>query len=62
MNIIGMYGNDNAIFEKNNGIKYATVGSKIEQCLAKTFNTDFPVNTRSLKTMHHLLYNFEEKL
>jgi uncharacterized protein (DUF1697 family) len=62
MKIIGMYGNDNVIFEKNDEIQYATVGSKIEQCLAKTFNTDFSVTTRSLKTINHLLYNFEEKL
>ena len=61
MKIIGMYGNDNVIFEKNDEIQYATVGSKIEQCLAKTFNTDFSVTTRSLKTIHHLLDNFEEK-
>ena len=61
MKIIGMYGNDNAIFEKNDGIKYATVGSKIEQCLAKTFNTDFSVATRSLKKINHLLNNFEEE-
>jgi len=62
MNIIGMYGNDNVIFEKNDEMQHATVGSKIEQCLAKTFNTDFSVTTRSFKTINHLLYNFEEKL
>jgi len=61
MKIIRMYGNDNVIFEKNDEIQYAAVGSKIEQCLAKTFNTDFSVTTRSLKTINHLLYNFEEE-
>jgi len=62
MKIIGMYGNDNVIFEKNGEIQYDTVGSKIEQRLAKTFNTGFSVTVRSLKTIHHLLDNFEEKL
>ena len=62
MKIIGMYGNDNVIFEKNNEIQYATVGSKIEQCLDKTFNIDFSVTTRSLKTIYHLIDNFEENL
>jgi len=62
LKIIGMYGNDNVVLEKNDEIQYATVGSKIEQYLAKTFNTDFSVTTRSLKTINHLLYNFEEKL
>ena len=61
MKIIGMYGNDNAIFKMNDETKYATVGSKIEQCLAKTFNTDFSITIRSLKTIHQLLDNFEEK-
>ena len=61
MKIIGMYGNDNVIFEKNDEIQYVIVGSKIEQCPAKTFNTDFSVTTRSLKTIHRLTDNFEEE-
>ena len=61
MKIIGIYGNDNVIFEKNDKVHYVTVGSKIEQSLAKTFNTNFSVTTRSLKTIHQLIDNFEEE-
>jgi len=61
MKIIGMYGNDNVIFEKNDEIQYVTVGSKMEQYLAKKFNTDFSVTTISLKTIHRLTDNFEEE-
>jgi len=61
MKIIGMYGIDNVIFEKNDEIQYATVGSKIGQCLAKTFNIDFSFTTRSLKTIYRLTDNFEEE-
>lgn len=61
MNIIGMYGNDNVIFKINDKTQYVNVGSKIEHCLAKTFNTDFSITIRSLKMIHQLFDNFEEK-
>ena len=60
--IIGMYGNDNIIFDKADNLHFASVGTKIERCLTKHFDTDFSVTTRSLQTIKHLLENSRGKL
>ena len=53
--IIGIYGNDNIIFYKPEGMQYAGIGSKIEKALEKCFGEEISVTTRSLKTIKGLL-------
>ncbi len=49
--IIGMYGNDNIIFEKSKELHYASVGNIIERMMNKKFHGNFKITTRSLRTV-----------
>jgi len=53
--IVGMYGNDNIIFYKPEGMQYASIGSKIEKALRKCFGEEFCVTTRSIRTLKNML-------
>ncbi|MEA2054103.1 MAG: hypothetical protein U9O96_03145 [Candidatus Thermoplasmatota archaeon] len=57
INIIGMYGNDNVIFEKEE-MHYASVGKLIERCLERKFNERFFVTTRSMDTIKGIAGKF----
>jgi uncharacterized protein (DUF1697 family) len=48
--IVGMYGNDNIIFEKE-GMHYASAGKIIENALERKFGKKFYVTTRSMSTI-----------
>ncbi len=52
--IVGMYGNDNIIFEKE-GMLYASAGKIIEDALEKKFGKKFYVTTRSMGTVEGIM-------
>ncbi len=56
--VVGMYGNDNIVFGKEEGMHYASVGKLIEQRLEKKFNEKFFVTTRSMSTIKGMLDKF----
>lgn len=58
LKIVGIYGNDNVVFQKGD-VHYATVGSMIEKCLEREFGRKFDVTTRSFNTIDRLIKKYE---
>jgi hypothetical protein len=58
LQILGMFGNDNVIFETSDDTQYATIGSMIERSLSETFDHPFTVTTRSLGTITSIVRHF----
>ncbi|MEF8848799.1 MAG: DUF1697 domain-containing protein [Candidatus Thermoplasmatota archaeon] len=57
--IIGMFSNDNIVFEKTEDIHYATVGSMIEKALSEEFGVEFNVTTRAFRTVKRLIEKYD---
>ena len=61
INIVGLYGNDNIVFEKE-GMHYASAGKLIERCLEKRFKEKFYVTTRSMGTVTGIVNRFSNRM
>jgi len=59
--IVGMYGNDNIVFEKE-GMHYASAGKLIERRLEKKFKEKFFVTTRSMSTVEGIVKKFSDRM
>ncbi|GEM_PF-986057 len=59
--IVGMYGNDNVIFEKE-GMHYASAGKAIEDALERKFGKKFYVTTRSISTIKAIAEKFGNQM
>jgi len=53
--ILMIYGNDNIVFYKPDGMQYATIGARIEKALEKCFGEKFYVTTRSISTIKNMV-------
>jgi len=59
--IVGMYGNDNLIFEKED-MHYASAGKIIEDALEGKFGKKFYVTTRSMSTIKAIAEKFGNQM
>lgn len=56
--IVGIYGNDNLVFEKPEDLHFAIIGKFIENAIKKKLGIEIKVTTRSMNTLKRIIEKF----